>query len=390
MVNYFVDPTAGYDPGALSGLAQTVGQVRQRMDAQKEKKRQGEELKFAQNEAIEAFRSRDPNRVAEVSIKYPAFRESLMQAFNITSPKTEGIAKEAYRRLLTDPGNAAQYLQDGIDEVRAAGGSPDTMTKDLQMLQQNPEGALENIGLAFAGMAPEEHKALTQEKEKFKMGSGPMAGYAFDEATGQYSIDPEIKTQLIADAEKKAAKTGMLTSKEVAGVNDKITALISDVSGAYNAAIDLQKLEEGSSPTDQLAAIFKFMKSLDPTSVVREGEQAMAQRTGGPADAFIGYVNQLQGEGKLTPTAFGNMVNTAVNLANSAVDTGNEAVTSYLSVLDDKISARDLTRLQNRVPKRIVVSAGQPATAEDDQALEWARNNPDDPRAQRILNLRGQ
>ena len=37
------------------------------------------------------------------------------------------------------------------------------------------------------------------------------------------------------------------------------------------------KISETKSATDQLAAIFTFMKVLDPTSVVREGEQESAK-----------------------------------------------------------------------------------------------------------------
>ena len=133
-----------------------------------------------------------------------------------------------------------------------------------------------------------------------------------------------------------------------------MTALTKDARGISAAAQSLATLEAGSSPTDQLAAIFKFMKSLDPTSVVREGEQQMARSTGGPADAFIGYINQAQGEGGLTPTAFSNMVETARNLANSASETSSKEVGGYLAVLENKIEQEDLEKLRARTPEKIL------------------------------------
>ena len=45
-----------------------------------------------------------------------------------------------------------------------------------------------------------------------------------------------------------------------------------------------------------LAAIFSFMKTLDPRSVVREGEFDMATKTGGVVDSLVGMVNGLKGK----------------------------------------------------------------------------------------------
>ena len=48
-----------------------------------------------------------------------------------------------------------------------------------------------------------------------------------------------------------------------------------------------------------LSMIFAYMKMLDPTSVVREGEQDQAKRTGGAADWLVNYVESLKGGGSL-------------------------------------------------------------------------------------------
>jgi hypothetical protein len=47
--------------------------------------------------------------------------------------------------------------------------------------------------------------------------------------------------------------------------------------------------------------VFAFAKLLDPTSVVREGEQLSISRTGGVWDTIKGYAEKLNGGGMLTP-----------------------------------------------------------------------------------------
>lgn len=178
-----------------------------------------------------------------------------------------------------------------------------------------------------------------------------MLGYVFNKDTGVYSIDPALKVQLDKQAEALAGKEN-LTPKDVAGVNNKITALTSGVRGIHTAANDLVALEKSSSPSAQLAAIFKFMKALDPTSVVREGEQQMARETGGPADYLVGIVNQIRGEGGLPPEVFSDMVNTSRILANSAIDSAGKEVSSYLGPIEDNLTLKQVRKLRERVPSK--------------------------------------
>lgn len=56
------------------------------------------------------------------------------------------------------------------------------------------------------------------------------------------------------------------------------------------------------SPAGDLAAATKFMKLLDPTSVVRESELTMAMRASGALDRLYNYANMLYTGEKLTPS----------------------------------------------------------------------------------------
>jgi hypothetical protein len=176
-----------------------------------------------------------------------------------------------------------------------------------------------------------------------------------------------LDQRIFQQGAKKAAdaiKAGVtIGAKDRRAVNNDVTGLTKSTSESYNAARALSKLSEKASPTDQLAAIFKFMKSLDPTSVVREGEQQMARSTGGPADALVGMINQAQGEGGLTKTAFTNMVNTARSIANSDINSANLKVADYLDAYEDTLPRSFKEKLQNRVPTKLSVGESSQSVA---------------------------
>lgn len=56
-------------------------------------------------------------------------------------------------------------------------------------------------------------------------------------------------------------------------------------------------------PQGDINLIYAVGKVLDPTSVVREGEMTMVVNSGTAEDRIKGYINYLQGGGRLTPTA---------------------------------------------------------------------------------------
>ncbi len=62
----------------------------------------------------------------------------------------------------------------------------------------------------------------------------------------------------------------------------------------YNTTMNALQQDSGAGT---LAAIFSFMKTLDPRSVVREGEFQMGTQTGGVVDSIVSMVNRAKGEG---------------------------------------------------------------------------------------------
>ena len=84
-----------------------------------------------------------------------------------------------------------------------------------------------------------------------------------------------------------------------------------------------------------VSMIFAYMKMLDPRSVVREGEQAQAQGTGGALDLAINTYNKLLGGGSLTDAQRKSFRDAAYALITPAVKDLQDFNTQFSSRLAD-------------------------------------------------------
>lgn len=138
--------------GGLSAYANIGNQIGGAI----EKNRQQEQLAQARQAVAEAFESGDVNAIRQAMIQYPEMADQTKNAFGFTNGQTERVARETYRRVLSDPENAPAYMQQGIQQVAEFGGRPEMMTRDLQMLQENPKAALQNIRSGYASLASDQ------------------------------------------------------------------------------------------------------------------------------------------------------------------------------------------------------------------------------------------
>ena len=150
MANPFdVRPAAADLTPVMTGIGNIIKQNRAEAKRQAGIKEMGDVLQ-----------SGDPMKIAEFSSKNPELRGQLKDAFGFTNRASEQAARDTYKRVLSDPDNAPQYLQEGIQQVIDAGGTPTTMTSDFDMFSQNPEGALKAIKAGYAGLDPTGYKTL--------------------------------------------------------------------------------------------------------------------------------------------------------------------------------------------------------------------------------------
>jgi len=209
-----------------------------------------------------------------------------------------------------------------------------------------------------------------QSKER---GEGALV---WDSKTSSYSIDPVAKEYLEGKARAKAQEGGKLGVKDIQGINKDVTALTKDVGGITKAASTLESLKDSSSPAAKLAAVFAFMKSIDPTSVVRESEQGQVYSAQGAAKQLTGKLNSLLGEGELSDDGFEDLVNTAYVMANSAIDSSSNEIDNYLGVYGDTLPEDIKGRIKSRVPKKFNKKQEQGSGAPQ-AAIDYLKSNPD-------------
>lgn len=229
----------------------------------------------------------------------------------------------------------------------------------------------------------------------FQQGTGDMSGYSFNPNDGTYSINENLKAKL---DEVKAS--GKLELKDKITLNKEFTNLTKDTKLIRNTAKDLDRLSKMVGPDgnvsgpSSIAMVFKFMKALDPTSVVRESEFATAENSSGVPENMRNMYNKLMQGGKLGPKQVAEFVATAKGLANSAIDSSSVEITDYLNTFEGDLTSNFRKALLKRIPVRFDIAEKTVKAVEevvpgvvnqDDKAREWVNNNPNDPRAAAIL-----
>lgn len=277
----------------------------------------------------------------------------------------QGIASVAKAKKAQEAEQAAQK-----EKESAIAGQKNAAMKLAAMEQTEDPNIKEQLFIEAYQLSPnfvkgfiDSHKSVSEDKTKLQQGTGDMSGYSFNPDTGKFSLQEDIAAALKEKAAAMSAEKTALDAKDRLSINKDVTGLISGSNQIYKAAQDLKTLKASSSPTSQLAAVFKLMKALDPTSVVREGEQDQARSTGGAADYLIGYATKLQGGGSLPEGVFTDMVDTASNLANSAIVSTEEEINDYLDTFGESIPTDFKESLKRRVPKKIAAPSKTYQTA---------------------------
>lgn len=262
------------------------------------------------------------------------------------------------------------YLENRRQEILQKGGDP----SDTEWLMSLPEPQLNKaIGMMSQemGIGGQEGFTLKPGEVRFDANGQPIAMGALKPSDMQEKLvemgyTPGTPEYFTAARKMEGLYEGdvpELDFKDLRSINNDVTGLTKDTQKITEAASRLAKVSETKSSTDQLAAIFTFMKALDPTSVVREGEQDQARRTGGVTDMFVGYINQIKGQGALPPEVFDEMVRTAQRLGNQAITNTSEQVQGYLKPYGDRIPEKEREDLLSRIPKPFEV---MPVYSSDD------------------------
>jgi len=150
------------------------------------------------------------------------------------------------------------------------------------------------------------------------------------------------------------------------------------------AKLQIDQAAKMASPAGDLAAATKIMKILDPGSVVRESELGMAMAATGVEDKVKNYANMVITGQKLTPGQRKDFVELSDKLYNAAGQQFNQKRNEYAGIAE-----RNKLDVEAAVGAPASLKAKQ-FSVQDQQALQWANANPNDPRAAQIKNKLGQ
>lgn len=88
--------------------------------------------------------------------------------------------------------------------------------------------------------------------------------------------------------------------------------------GAIDSASSITALSKDATPQQQTAIIFQYMKTLDPSSTVREGEFALVGNTAGLGDRAVNALRKLDNGSRLNETQINDIVGATKILAENA------------------------------------------------------------------------
>lgn len=112
------------------------------------------------------------------------------------------------------------------------------------------------------------------------------------------------------------------------------------------------------SAANDLAAATKFMKLLDPGSVVRESELGMAMAATGQLDRMSNYFNMMKTGQKLTPSQRKDFADSATQLYSAAAGRYNETASEFQNLAKDYELNPERIAKPIQVPKASSISAG--------------------------------
>lgn len=433
---FYVDPSNDISQG-LTGLGSVLGQYgqyRDRQDAIAEQKQQEQEMKAA---VQEAWQSKDPMKMAEVSIMYPNAAKSMETAFGFTNEQSKEGAINTYRQLLaeTDPQRRLEIMDAGIQRVAEMGGKPMNMINDRVFLKNNPEGAMQAIRGAYAFMDPQGYKAMFPDQssgmsleqrsfndlvETIRPALDENGNFDPKRATAEQRA-AAIKLRLMPGAQGSASITaatdpnlgrqvreyesslaGEKSTASEQGKSDvqlemqpQITTAVEDAKAASKsraaaqADIDLWETSKAGliAAFPDAQTLFKEAPGSSLSNISGKLlSKVMGNTTGQDAQAKIAQYGALLLQsvpippGAQSEAELNNRRETIgqLNDPNISVDTKKMLIDNFMRFQDAKIQAA-------REKMKQSAAASKPQANETDEALIWARQNPDDPRAQVIL-----
>ncbi|EJD4744845.1 phage DNA ejection protein [Escherichia coli] len=362
---------------ALQGL----GSVAQTYQAAKQ---QEADAAF-QKEYAAAIQSGDRQQVRDLMTKYPGQLEKIQSGMKWADEDQRnsiGTLAAGARLAASSPEAIQSWLQNNAKELTRVGVDPNNVA---QMYQQNPSGFGEFVDhLGMAALGPIDYfnvqdKMAGRQLEKGRLdesirqadmenarGWANIQNAQLDRAQRAQMHNDNVALKL-QELGMKQQESGKIDPKLVRDLNSDINGFSKNYSAMRSASDNLQALGKRNTPAAQLGMIFNYMKSLDPQSVVREGEQVQVKRTDGIFGTLGNYVSQLSNGKMLNNEQVQDLINTSKLMANTEGEKFNQQMDDYLSTYGDSLPSGLTKQLQSRKAK-LYEDIQQPAQQQTQQA----------------------
>ncbi|HII2802196.1 TPA: phage DNA ejection protein, partial [Escherichia coli] len=293
-----------------------------------------------------------------------------------------GTLAAGARLASSSPEAMQSWLQNNAKELTRVGVDPNNVA---QMYQQNPSGFGEFVDhLGMAALGPIDYfnvqdKMAGRQLEKGRLdesirqadmenarGWANIQNAQLDRAQRAQMHNDNVALKL-QELGMKQQESGKIDPKLVRDLNSDINGFSKNYSAMRSASDNLQALGKRNTPAAQLGMIFNYMKSLDPQSVVREGEQVQVKRTDGIFGTLGNYVSQLSNGKMLNNEQVQDLINTSKLMANTEGEKFNQQMDDYLSTYGDSLPSGLTKQLQSRKAK-LYEDIQQPAQQQTQQA----------------------
>ncbi len=346
---------------ALQGLSGVAGVFQQEKQAQRQKE-------FQQAYA-NAYASGDRGALRQLATQYPDQIESVRKGMGFIDEDQRnsiGTLAAGARLAASSPEAMQSWLQNNAKELTRVGVDPNSVA---QMYQQNPSGFGEFVDhLGMAALGPIDYfnvqdKMVGRQLEKGRLdesirqadmenarGWANIQNAQLDRAQRAQMHNDNVALKL-QELGMKQQESGKIDPKLVRDLNSDINGFSKNYSAMRSASDNLQALGKRNTPAAQLGMIFNYMKSLDPQSVVREGEQVQVKRTDGIFGTLGNYVSQLSNGKMLNNEQVQDLINTSKLMANTEGEKFNQQMDDYLSTYGDSLPSGLTKQLQSRKAK---------------------------------------
>lgn len=338
-----------------------------------------------QKEYAAAIQSGDRQQVRDLMTKYPGQLEKIQSGMKWADEDQRssiGTLAAGARLAASSPEAMQSWLQNNAKELTRVGVDPNNVA---QMYQQNPSGFGEFVDhLGMAALGPIDYfnvqdKMAGRQLEKGRLdesirqadmenarGWANIQNAQLDRAQRAQMHNDNVALKL-QELGMKQQESGKIDPKLVRDLNSDINGFSKNYSAMRSASDNLQALGKRNTPAAQLGMIFNYMKSLDPQSVVREGEQVQVKRTDGIFGTLGNYVSQLSNGKMLNNEQVQDLINTSKLMANTEGEKFNQQMDDYLSTYGDSLPSGLTKQLQSRKAK-LYEDIQQPAQQQTQQA----------------------